>query len=74
MVVSNIVVPFNVIGISAYVFTAIIVARARTVAEPVVVVSHHTNANCTNSLPSSEKTCPVHTAKKGCMEAGFVCV
>jgi hypothetical protein len=41
-------------------------------ADPVVVVSHHTNANWTSSLPSREKTCPVHTAKKGRIEAGFV--
>jgi len=41
-----------------------IVAVARTVAEPVELVSHHTRANWTSMLPSREKACPAQIAKK----------
>jgi hypothetical protein len=48
------------------------VARANTIADPVVVVSHQTRANWTSSLPRSEKTCPVQMAKNGRIEIDLV--
>jgi hypothetical protein len=42
---------------------AIIVAKASTVAEPVVLVSHQTSANWTSWLPTKEKACPVQITK-----------
>jgi len=44
---------------------AIKVAVASTVADPVVLVSHQTSANCTNWLPNNENTCPVQMVKTG---------
>jgi hypothetical protein len=40
-------------------------AVARTVAEPVVLVSHQINANWTSWLPNNENACPVQMVKKG---------
>ena len=40
------------------------VAVARTVADFVVLVSHHTRANWTSWLPSSENACPAQMVKK----------
>ena len=39
------------------------VAVASTVAEPVLLVSHQTRANCTSDEPTSEKACPVQMVK-----------
>ena len=45
-------------------------ARARTEAEPVVVVSHQTMVNWTNLLPKREEACPVKTTQKFLMDLG----
>jgi len=52
--------PSRICGINATV-----VAVARTVADPVSIVSHQTSANCAATLPISESCCPVQIVKKG---------
>ena len=42
---------------------AIIMAKARTVAEPVSIVSHHTRANWTSALPTREHASPPQMTK-----------
>ena len=44
------------------------VAKASTVAEPVVRVNHHTRANCTNWLPKRENACPIQMTQNGFMD------
>ncbi len=47
---------------------ATVVAVARTVADPVVLVSHQTSANCAARLPTSDSCCPVQMVKKGAFQ------
>jgi len=52
---------------------ATIVAVARTVADPVVLVSHQTSANWTSRLPISENCWRVQIVKNGPFQSSLTC-